>query len=79
MKMKSVLAAVAAVMTVSALSVCGSAETAGNIETEGVTPATEADETAGNPDTGVEGVAAVTGGIVLAGALVAISRKKERE
>lgn len=77
MKMKAVLAAVVAAATVSAVSVCGAAETAGNPETE--TPAPEAEAAAGNPDTGIEGVAAVTGAIVLAGALVAISRKKEHE
>lgn len=88
MKMRTVLAAVIAAVTVSAVSVCGFAEAAGtdsgdaaasgtDSKNESAEPAPDAGETTGNPDTGVEGVAAVTGAIALAGAAVAISRKKD--
>lgn len=73
MKLKSVLAALVAAATVSAVSVCGSAAT----ESGEMTPAPEAAETTGeNPDTGVEGVAAFAGAMSLAGAAIVISRKR---
>lgn len=73
MKLKSVLAALFAAATVSAVSVCGFAAA----ESGEVSPAPEAAETTGeNPDTGVEGVAAFAGAISLAGAAIVISRKR---
>ncbi len=74
MKLKSVLAALAAAVTVSAVSVCGFAAT----DSSEISPAPEAEETAKeNPDTGVEGVAAFAGAIALAGAAIVISRKRD--
>lgn len=74
MKLKTVLAALAAFATVSAVSVCGFAAT----ESGEMTPADEPAVTAAgeNPDTGVEGVAAFSGAIALSGAAIVISRKK---
>ncbi|MCM1167834.1 MAG: NPXTG-anchored protein [Ruminococcus sp.] len=75
MKLKSVFAAFAAALAVSAVSVCGFAETANSSE---MTPAAEASDAAKeNPDTGVESVAAFAGAISLAGAAIVISRKRD--
>ncbi len=74
MKLKSVLAALVATATVSAVSVCGFAAT----DSLEISPAPEAAEAAKeNPDTGVEGVAAFAGAIALSGAAIVISRKRD--
>lgn len=85
MKIKSVLAGVVAVAAMSSVSVCVLADEADTeillaaVPTDNA-PAQGADaeksEAKSNPGTGVEGVAAVFGTIVLAGAAVVISRKK---
>lgn len=73
MKLKSVLAALAAVATVSAVSVCGFAAT----ESGEMTPAPETALAGENPDTGVEGVTAFAGAMALSGAAIVISRKRD--
>lgn len=73
MKLKSVLAALVAVATVSAVSVCGFAAT----ESGEMTPAPETAAAGENPDTGVEGVAAFAGAMALSGAAIVISRKRD--
>lgn len=72
MKLKSVMAALAALATVSAVSVCGFAAT----ESGEMTPAAETAAAGENPDTGVEGVATFAGAIALSGAAIVISRKR---
>lgn len=92
MKMRSVIAAMAAVLTICAANAVSFAESADtnlvsakdNPGEENNTTAdnTSADDAAAEPsdkdnaDTGVESVAAVVGAIALAGAAVVISRKR---
>lgn len=85
MKIKSVLAGIAAVATMSCVPVCAFADEANDEILLAAVPSdkasarnaeTETAETKNRTGTGVEGVAAVFGTIVLAGAAVAISRKK---
>lgn len=86
MKIKSVLAGIVAAATMSCVSVCAFADDEANDEmllaavpsdkASARTAETETAETKSHSGTGVEGVAAVFGTIVLAGAAVAISRKK---
>ncbi len=82
MKIKSVLAGAAAVAAMSCASVCAFAEEDNTelllaaVPNEKTPTEGEATEAKSNPGTGVEGVAAVFGTIVLVGAAVVISRKK---
>ncbi len=85
MKIKSVLAGIAAAAVMSCGSVCAFADEANDEMLLAAVPSdkaaarnaeTETAETKSHSGTGVEGVAAVFGTIVLAGAAVAISRKK---
>ena len=89
MKMKSVIAAMAAVSALCAANVVTFAESADtnlvsakDTEENNTTENTSADDAAAEPsdkdnaDTGVESVAAVVGAVALAGAAVVISRKR---
>ncbi len=82
MKIKSVLAGVAAVAAMSCVGVCAFAEEDNTelllaaVPNEKAPAEGETAEAKSNPGTGVEGVAAVFGTIVLVGAAVVISRKK---
>lgn len=92
MKIKSVLASIVAVAALSATSMFAAADgikvevgsvdelTGGAANQADAAPAEGADKAVAsdkdNPDSGVEGVAAVVGAIALAGAAVVISRKR---
>ncbi len=85
MKIKSVLAGITAAAVMSCVPVCAFADEANDEILLAAVPSDKASthgaeaetaEAKSNPGTGVEGVAAVFGTIVLAGAAVAISRKK---